>query len=343
MALPGDDFDPDSPAAGDGFFGLPHTPEEAGVVVVPVPWEATCSYRRGTAAAPRAILEASGQVDLHDAETGSPWRAGLAMEPVDERIAQADAEAGPDARRVIAAGGPETDELKEACRRVDAASEMVNEIVRGRTEAILDRGAIPAILGGDHSVPFGAIAAAAARHPGLGVLHVDAHADLRESFEGFTWSHASIFHNVLYRIDGIERLVQVGIRDLGEREHALAEAEPRLDTWLESRVGWLLAGGEPWIRICNRMIEPLPEEIWLSVDVDGLDPSLCPSTGTPVPGGLSWREMLVLLRVVGESGRRIVGFDLCEVTPGTEWDAIVGARLLYKMAGWALHAREKSR
>lgn len=348
MALPDAHFDPDSPATGDTLFGLPHTVEEAAVVVIPVPFEATTSYRRGTAGGPEAVRAASGQVDLHDSETGEPWRAGVAMEPLDPRIAAWDGAASADARAVFAAGGLDPDdpdpEIAARCARVDALSEQVNALVRERTEAVFARGAIPAILGGDHSVPFGALEAAAARHPGLGILHVDAHADLRRAYEGFTWSHASIFYNVMTRIDGIGALTQVAVRDLGRAETAMAEADPRIAQWLDTRVGWLVEGGEPWGRIAHRIVQTLPERVWVSFDIDGLDPTLCPSTGTPVPGGLSWRETLALLRVLGESGRRIVGFDLCEVAPGDdEWDAAVGARLLYKLAGWAIHTLQEAR
>jgi agmatinase len=339
--MPIDDFDPDAPAEGDGLFGLPHTTDEAAVVVVPVGFEATASYRRGTSRAPEAILEASKQVDLHDLETGEPWRAGIAMEDEDPRVAAWNAKASEDALVVIAEGGTHTPELAERAKRVDAVLEQLNRHVHDRTAAILDSGRIPAILGGDHSVPFGAIEAAAARYPGLGVLHVDAHADLREAYEGFTWSHASILYNVATKIPAVGPIVQVGIRDLGGAEKRFSEEHPKLTTWFHPHVAWELAGGEPWQRMVNRMLAPLPKHVWVTFDVDGLDPTLCPHTGTPVPGGLMWPEALVLLRALGQSGRTIVGFDLNEVTPSDddEWDAIVGARLLYKLAGWAIATR----
>jgi len=98
-----------------------------------------------------------------------------------------------------------------------------------------------------------------------------------------------------------------------------------------------MARGLSWAELVAKMLRPLPEKVWITFDIDGLEPSLCPNTGTPVPGGLSWREALFLLSELGRSGRRIVGFDLCEVGAG-EWDAIVGSRVLYKLAGWAIHS-----
>lgn len=342
--MPLDGFDPDAPATGDGLFGLPHTLDEAAVVVVPVPFEATASYRRGTSGAPAAIYEASKQVDLYDIETGEPWRAGIAIEPEDPRFAELNEAASRDALAVIEAGGcdPSDPDAVERCARVDATMERLNALVHDKTARILARNQIPAILGGDHSVPFGAIHAAAERFPGLGILHVDAHADLRVAYEGFTWSHASILYNVATKIRGLGPIVQVGIRDLGGAERRFTDDHPSLTTWFQPLVAWEMAGGEPWQRLVNRMIAPLPETVWVTFDIDGLDPALCPHTGTPVPGGLSWYEALALLRALGQSGRRIVGFDLNEVTPAAddEWDAIVGARLLYKLAGWAIASRE---
>ncbi len=338
-----DDRDPDGPGSADeGLFGLAVDPDGAAVVVIPAPFQATASFRRGTRHGPAAVRLASVQVDLADRELGEPWRAGIAMLELPEAVLAWDRAAEAEALAVIAAGGPVSLELAAAAARVDAQSQRLNAWVARRAREVLDRGAIPAVLGGDHSVSFGAIAAAAERWPGLGILHIDAHADLRRAYEGFTWSHASIMYNALSRLPGISRLVQVGLRDLGRCELDYQAANPRrIRAHFDADIAWALAGGAGWRGLCERIIEPLPERVYVSFDIDGLDPSLCPSTGTPVPGGLSWGQACVLLRVLAESGRRIAGFDLCEVAPGegpweASWDAAVGARLLYKLAGWAI-------
>lgn len=339
---PHHEFDPDAPADGEGgLFGLPHSLDEAAVVVVPVPFEATTSYRRGTGSAPPAILEASRQVDLHDLETGDPWKHGIAMCPVDPRIAELGTSVEADALAVIDAAGvdPDVPELVAAAERTNQAGTALNAIVEEHTARWLDAGRIVGILGGDHSVPFGAIKDAAERHPGLGVLHVDAHADLREAFEGFEWSHASIFHNVLTRIPEVGPISQVGLRDVGTREAAFAETEPRCHWFTDAALAEGLADGRSWHQLCDAILAPLPQKVWISIDIDGLQPALCPSTGTPVPGGLDWHQITRLLARLSASGRQIVGFDLVEVNAETEWDAIVGARLLYKLAGHALLAR----
>ena len=340
------DFDPDGPGSvEDGLYGLGIAPEDAAVTVIPVPFEATASFRRGTRDGPAAVLEASTQIDLTDLETGEPWREGIAMLPLPESVIAWDAEAAPDALAVIEAGGPLTPALVAATQRVDAISERVNRWVADRAREVIARGGIPAVLGGDHSVPFGAMAAVAERWPGVGVLHVDAHADLRAAYEGFTWSHASILYNALTRLPDISRVVQVGVRDVGRGElDFLAANSERVTTWFDPDIAWGVAGGASWRELAEGFIEGLPEHVYVSFDIDGLEPALCPHTGTPVPGGLSWQMACVLLRVLGTSGRRIVGFDLCEVAPGggefaESWDANVGARLLYKLAGWALASR----
>ena len=337
MTLP--TFDPDAAAVGEtGIYGLPFTPEESRVVVVPVPFEATTSYGGGTSNGPAAVFEASKQVDLFDQETGRPYEPGIAMLDVPQDVLDWNREAKALAATVIEQGGVVDDATRDAATKVNEYSERVNEWVYEQTRALLDAGKMPVILGGDHAVPFGAIRAYAARYPGLGILHLDAHADLRDAYEGFTWSHASIFNNVMRKLDGVGKLVQVGVRDLGQAEQAMIDSSHgRIVTFYDSGIAALKEEGVPFARIADEIVAALPSDIYLSWDIDGLDPTLCPGTGTPVPGGLSWNEAIGLLRAIRRSGKRIVGLDLCEVSPGeTEWDANVGARLLYKMIGFAL-------
>ncbi|MBN2798831.1 MAG: agmatinase family protein [Deltaproteobacteria bacterium] len=339
MARLDDRWDPDAAASAEGgLFGLPHTPDDAAVVVLPVPWEATCSYRLGTARAPEAIREASLQVDLLDLDTGEPWREGIAMEAPDELIERLHCEAFPLARGVVEAGGVIEPAHRYMADNIAELTARLHQRVREWALQVLDRGAIPGVLGGEHGVPFGAIQAASERVPGLAVLHIDAHADLRVAFEGLEWSHASIMDNVLSRLPQVSGIVQVGIRDLGHAERDRIAAEPRLTTFFDRDLAWGLAQGRPWGALAAEIVAALPDKVWISLDIDGLEPALCPTTGTPVPGGLSWHQLTVLLRVLGESGRQIVGFDLCEVGP-EPWDADVGARVLYKLAGWAIATR----
>ena len=344
-----DSFDPNAPARSDsGLFGLSCPLSEAGVHVIPVPFDATTSYRDGAALGPEAILPASHQVDLYDVFVGRPWREGISLRPTDPRFAKWNEEARRLATEVRSAReeGKDPFAFHDSLRRVNAIGSEVNSYVHGCTDKALDAGALPVVLGGDHAVPFGAIHSIARSSPGFGILHFDAHADLRRAYEGFEWSHASIMHNVLERVDGVKRIVQVGVRDLCDEEAARIESDPRVRTLFDEEWSRARAGSEPLVEVVRRTISQLPEEVYVSFDIDGLDPSLCPNTGTPVPGGLTWHDAMLWLGELAASGRRVIGLDLVEVAPGPtaegedSWDAIVGARLLYKLIGVALLTRK---
>lgn len=330
-------FDPNAAAGSDsGVFGLTVGEAEAGIVLVPVPFAATVSYGTGAEHGPAAILAASRQVDLYDLQFGRTYERGIHLRAPDPRIVAAHAAARPLAAQVLAAGDHAAG-LAAACAAVDAAGALVNDCVYQAVLEILKAGKIPGVVGGDHAVPFGAIRAIAEQHPELGILHFDAHADLRVAYEGFQWSHASIMDNVLREVPGVRRLVQVGIRDFCEQEFlAIQGSGGRVITHFDSEWQRQRFTGVTFDALCQEAIAALPHNVYVSFDIDGLDPALCPHTGTPVPGGLSFAEAVHLLAAVVASGRRIVGFDLVEVAPGEdEWDANVGARLLYKLCGAA--------
>jgi agmatinase len=340
-------LDPNAAAApGSGVFGLFDRPKDSRVVLLPVPFEATTSYGGGTAGGPEAILAASRQVELYDIETGKPYEAGIAWLPVPGEVDAWNREGIERARPVVAAGGvdPEREELVASAARVDALCEKTNLAVQAEVTRWIKSGATVGTVGGDHSIAFGAIAAAAEANPRMGILHLDAHADLRQAFEGFAWSHASIMENVMRRLPKVGKLVQVGIRDLCEEEHErIQDSRGRIVTHFDTALSDATLLGTPFSELCAAICDDLPERVYLSFDIDGLDPALCPHTGTPVPGGLSFQQVNFLLRALVSGGKRIVGFDLTEVSPGPEgdeWDANVGARLLYKMIGWTLKSQE---
>ncbi|MCP5153188.1 MAG: agmatinase family protein [Ectothiorhodospiraceae bacterium] len=335
-------FDPGAAAGTDsGIFGLPDRPEDAAVVLVPVPFDATTSYRPGTADGPRAILAASHQIDLHDHETGEPWSSGIAMlaEPTEVRAWSVAARAA--AEPVM--HDPDCGDAAQRIAEVDAICERLNRHLETEVSRWLEAGKVVGTVGGDHGTTFGAIAAHARRHPGLGVLHIDAHADLRAAYQGFAWSHASIMENVVRRVPEVGRLVQVGVRDFCTEEVERIEASGgRIRTWFDADLARERFEGATWGAQVTAIVDALPREVYVSFDIDGLSPDLCPHTGTPVPGGLGFNEASHLIGAVARSGRRIVGFELVEVAPGPdgdEWDANVGARMLYKLIGWALRSR----
>jgi len=345
-------FDPNAVAEGDsGIFGLDCSEAEAALVYLPLPWEATVSYGGGASRGPAAILRASRQVDLFDLDVLRPYESGLHLLEESAAIRELGATARDDARKIIEAAGNIAGDaaLEAALDRVNQRCEELNDFVYCETKRLHDAGKIVGIVGGDHSVPFGAIQAVAEKHSAFGILHIDAHCDTRVAYEGFTWSHASIMHNVLERIPQMTKLVQVGVRDFCEQELEYCERQAkRVEIFFDGHLARRKFGGEPWAQLAREIIASLPQEVWISFDIDGLDPTLCPHTGTPVPGGLDFNEAGYLMAELVRSGRTILGFDLCEVAPhpygseaGNEWDANVGARLLYKLSAWSLASRKR--
>jgi agmatinase len=341
------DFDPNSaPDADGGVFGLPHKEKDAALVLLPVPWEATTSYGGGTSKGPAAILAASGQIDLFDGEVHKPYEPGIFMRPESKDVRAWNKAAKAAAKRIIKVGGriEGRKDLQKALRMVNALGARLNEWVYGETKALLDAGKLVGLVGGDHSVPYGAFRAAADTFGEFGLLHFDAHSDTRVAYEGFTWSHASIMYNAMENIPRITKITQVGIRDFCEQEHEFTRAlGSRAKVFLDRDLAARRFAGEPWTKTTGEIVATLPKRVWISFDIDGLDPTLCPGTGTPVPGGLQFSEAVHMIGLVARSGREIIGFDLNEVAPSPsvqdEWDANVGMRLLYKLAAWTMVSR----
>jgi agmatinase len=341
------EFDPNAPADEDGgIFGLPHQEKDAALVLLPVPWEATTSYGGGTSKGPAAILAASGQIDLFDGAVHKPYEPGIFMRPESKEVRAWNKTAKAAAQKVIKAGGRVDGNkgLQNALKTANELSVKLNGWVKAETLALMKAGKIVGVVGGDHSVPLGAFSAAADVHGAFGLLHFDAHSDTRDAYEGFTHSHASIMRNALDSTPLITRLVQVGIRDFCEEEQSYMDAQGRrarlfTDRWMNEG----LYAGKTYDSLCAEIVAELPEKVWVTFDIDGLDPKLCPGTGTPVPGGLELAQAEHLIAAVAKSGRSIIGFDLVEVSPAPggkdEWDANVGMRLLYKLAAWTFVSR----
>ncbi|WP_417600515.1 agmatinase [Owenweeksia hongkongensis] len=324
-------FDPNGLATSDQLFGLPFSYEESETVVIPIPWEVTVSYSAGTASGPRAIAEASLQVDLYDAFLKDAWKRGIFMLEQDHKL-----EATSNQYRHLAEKHIDNLESEKVDEKLlhsvnGACTEMVARVKELCANALSD-GKRVALLGGDHSTPLGYMQALAERYDDFAILQIDAHADLRDAYEGFEYSHASIMFNAL-KIPQVSKLVQVGIRDYCEAENDIIEqSNGRVTTYFDRDLKAARYNGKTWKEQCGEIVAQLPEKVYLSFDIDGLDPKLCPNTGTPVAGGFEVEEVLYLLETLVKSGKKIIGLDLNEVAPGEdEWDANVGARLLYRL------------
>ncbi|MCC7318552.1 MAG: agmatinase family protein [Bacteroidales bacterium] len=334
-------FNPSAAAQKDaGIYGLPFTEEDAHIVIIPVNWELTVSYGSGTFGGPEAVKEASLQMDLYHHDYPELWKKGIWMDEFPRHFKVLHAGLRKDARIIIEAIekgilDENKPKYKEIYERIKKANEDLRFWLSNRIAFWREQGKVVGLLGGDHSIPLGYHLYLSDKEK-YGILQIDAHLDLRNAYEGFQYSHASIFHNAL-KFDAVEKLVQVGIRDYCEEEFERTKAEPeRIKVFYDRDLRKDLFEGQSWKEICDRIISHLPQKVYISVDIDGLDPTLCPNTGTPVPGGLQFEELIYLMNRLAASGRQIVGFDLCEVAPGDdEWDGNVGARVLYQLIGLA--------
>lgn len=288
------------------YGGLP--PELSGLkkaryVVLPLPYEVTTSYAKGTKFGPRAIVEASRNMELYDEETG---------------------------REPSGAGIHTTEDLYFPDTDPKAMVKTVQEAV----EHYLGMGKFVVALGGEHNLTFPAYAAHLKKHPGLGILQIDAHADLRDTYEGTPFNHACVMRRCVGSAAGV---AQVGIRSLSREEAAFVKARKKPWPILWARE---CQEGEAWM---DRAIAALPEKVYLTIDIDGLDPSLVPATGTPEPGGLQWYPLLRFLRRVVDE-RQVVGMDLMELAPlpGHHASDFLAARLVYKVIGYLEAKRDSS-
>ncbi len=312
---------------------------EAQLIIIPVPWEVTVSYHEGTANAPKAILKASTQIDLHHHSISNAWQSSIAMLPVSEELLNENKSLRQLAKGHIQAveEGATIESGSVITKKINEASENLNIYVKNLSSQYHRQGKVVGILGGDHSTPLGLIRALATKYDRFGILQIDAHADLRKAYEGFTYSHGSIMYNAL-KLPGVARLVQVGVRDLCEEEvQVIDRSMGRVKTFFDQDLKASLYDGKTWKALCTEIIKELPNLVYISFDMDGLDPKLCPNTGTPVPGGLEFSQAAYLIQELVKSGRKIIGFDLCEVAPSTnEWDENVGARMLWELSQWTL-------
>ena len=266
--------------------------DDPAAVIVPVPYDLTSSYKKGADRGPRALLAASAYVELYDIERDyEPWLRGIETAPPVE---------------------------------CDGPPEELAQLVRGRISGVFDRGALPIVLGGEHSVTIGAAAGRS-----FSVLQVDAHADTRESYHGSKYNHAC----VMARAREYGPIVQVGIRAIDGSERAAMEEERVV--WGHDIEAARASGDTAWM---DRAIDGLVDDVYLTIDLDAFDPSLVPATGTPEPGGMLWREVNELVRRL-VARRRLVAFDVVELLPqqGHHASDFLAAKLVYRVLAeaWA--------
>lgn len=334
-------FDPSQPGLADAtIFGLPFSADQSEIIIIPVPWEVTVSYGAGASEGPEAVLDASFQVDLHHQDFPELWKLGMYLAEIPEAwksnsdkykaLAQPIIEALEDGQDVA-----QIPELVTSLNEINAVCRNLHTEVKVTVLHWMNQGKKVVLLGGDHSTPLGYYEALATKHSDFGLLHLDAHMDLRIAYEGFTYSHASIMYNAL-QIPQISKIVQVGIRDFCVQEvEVVQQQNGRVVVHTDADLKQETFEGKTWHSQCEAIIHALPQKVCISFDIDGMYPWYCPNTGTPVPGGFSFEQATYLFHLLAKSGKEIIGFDLVEVAPGEsdDWDGNVGARMLFHMCG----------
>jgi agmatinase len=322
----------------NNVFGLPFSEEESRLVILPIPWEVTVSCSAGTARAPEQVFKASFQVDLFDIDNKDGWKQGFYMRHSDKKVLLKSDYLRKEAELYIdfISKGEKVVKntfMSKSLKDINEGSNFLNKWVYEQTIELLNQGKLVGLVGGDHSSPLGFFRALGEKHGEFGILQLDAHCDLRKAYEDFTYSHASIMYNALGQVEQLTKLVQVGIRDFGNDEWNFIKDNPdRVTTYFDKDIKERQFEGETWKQITDDIISKLPQKVHVSFDIDGLDPKLCPNTGTPVHGGMEAEQVFYLLNGIIRSGRRLIGFDLCELGVGeNNWDANVGARVLWKL------------
>jgi agmatinase len=322
----------------NNIFGLPFTEEESKLVIIPVPWEVTVSHLAGTARAADHVYRSSLFVDIFDVDGDAGWKKGFFMQEIDKKLLfkndylRKEAELYID---YISQGAPIEDNkfMCKSLKEINEGSAYMNNWVYENSKALLEKDKLVAVLGGDHSTSLGLMKALSEKHGEFGVLQIDAHCDLRKKYEDFNYSHASVMYNALTEIPAITKLVQLGIRDYCEEEwNYICNSNFRVVTYFDKQVKNRLFEGQTWKTIANEIIQNLPQKVYISFDIDGLDRKLCPNTGTPVIGGFESEEMIYLIQKIKASGRELIGFDLVEIgVSQTDWDSNVGASILWRL------------
>jgi agmatinase len=330
------DLKEDTLHADEPLFGNPLSFEDSQLVIIPAPWEPTTSYKGGTSNAPGLIRQASHQMDYFHEVYKLAYPKGIYYKELNPEIEPLHTEAlkiceNIQAQLTSPKGVPAS--FKEDLKTANALSEKFNSIIYSESQQILKAKKTPALFGGDHSCPYGLMQALSEHYEDWSILHIDAHFDLRIAYQGFEHSHASIIYNATQLKNPPAKIAHIGIRDFSESEYNYA-LEHKHYSWTDKVLKRKEFDGEAWSKTCEEILKPLSKNLYISFDIDGMDPQYCPQTGTPVPGGLTYNQATQLIEKASKSFN-IIGFDLVEVAtqPGDyeSWDINVGTRMLFEL------------
>ncbi len=318
------------------YFGDTTAPADAEVVIISVPWSVTSDFGRGATYTPDAIIDVSLGKELYDVASGMSIEGRIATAEIDYNIQESSEQLGRDAERAmrshIEMGVGDYAAHKVA--NVNEGFSAMHESVYQQTKYWSLLGKRIAVVGGDHSVAFGAVKALSENNDGMGVLFIDAHADFCREEEPFNFSHRTIARDIAESIPSVAKLVQVGVRDVDRAEVEQLTANDRVEVFYAEQLMAKRFEGSCWGDLCREIVAKLPQKVYVSLDIDALKIEFCNNTTAPTPGGMTFDEVVYMVNMVVESGREIVGFDISEVVSSLDdkMDAIVGARLLAKLS-----------
>lgn len=335
----------DSIGDGGHYFGEMTMPEDADIVIVSAPWSVTADFGRGATYTPDAIIDQSLEKELYDVVSGISIEGRIATAEIDYHIQECSEQLGHDAERVVRAKADKDSLVGDyVSRKIDNVNEgfaYMHSSVYKQVKHWASQNKRVAVVGGDHSVAFGAVKALAEECGEMGVLFIDAHADFGEG-EVFKYSHRTIARDIVEQIPNVTKLVQIGVRDLDRAEVEAIDANDKVDVFYAEKVAQRRFEGASWGELCREFVAKLPQKVYISLDIDALKIEFCNNTNAPTPGGMTFDEVVYLVNCVVASGRDIVGFDISEIVTSLDekMDAIVGVRLLVKLSVAALRGRE---
>ncbi|MCP3659906.1 MAG: agmatinase [Bacteroidetes bacterium] len=331
------------------IYGINTNEEDASVILMPVPWEATVSPPSGTVSTPEHILKSSYNFNTFDKDYPKEYQdIKIAMSPIPKEWAMLSDQLqgivtgyinsleSATNKRVYSANSKTIAQINQYCKDL-------KEYIKNGALSYLKKGKLVGIIGGDHSSCLGLIEALTSKYKEFGILQIDAQADLIDAHHGFEYSHRSVMNNVL-KIPQINKIVQVGLRDYTAEEYdKIKNSKDRIVSFFDQDLKKQKLEGVIWKDICKKIVKKLPDTIYISFDIDGLDAKLCPGTAFPVPGGLEYDEVFYLFEEIVKAKKTIIGFDLCEVATGEhiEWDISVANKIIYQLIILILKSQNK--
>lgn len=319
--------------ANGNFAAIDANFNDAKVILLGGPWEGTASYRTGTLDAPEKIIESSLQIDVFDVTFPEINTAGKIY--YDSTYFNCIKDLAIETRQLyddyinLQSTGV-SEGVLDHIETINENCEIMNDLIQAQADRALKLNKVVGLIGGDHSVSYGQIKAIGDHFENFSILHIDAHHDLRIGFQGLQYSHAAVLANAINDVSQIDQLTSIGIRDNCIEEFEFAAKHDKISTFYDEEISkQLLSGNSNWGEIVNQIIQTLSQNVYVTLDIDGLSIENTPFTGTPVPGGISYHQVRYLLNQLGKE-RKIIGFDVVE-SGSAQLDTIVSMRLVYKL------------